>query len=315
MALDLDLIKDESIFELVEYAKNGSINVEQFFEGNKARVSAYKSLIPSKIDITNKEEMDKICESLDKLKSNIEEYSSFLEFIKIFTNFRDEYKDLIPSEDSKETYKGTKEVEENIEKKENELQKLNKKILSGRPGLFEFKNENDLNNLKRKSVFIANELYELYKKYDLEYFKEKVMDILTPTLAISDVLNLYYSYDYFKKIVIQKVYKLEDYKSILEYSKKFDDFAKNPNNLIIKGIPVFRESNIPEIIANKYRLSNISITEEDLYEENLKGLLNKILLILRVNMINNSNITIDELWFIGEVEKIIKKDSVKDISK
>jgi len=140
------------------------------------------------------------------------------------------------------------------------------------------------------------------------------MEVLSHTMVISDLLNLYYSYDYFKKITLQNVFNLKSYGNVVEYSENFDLFAMNPTNIITLGVPVFKEINIPEIIANKYRLNNIKIMEDDLSEDNLSAMINKILLILRVNNINNSDISIEELWFLAEVERIISKESKKNIN-
>ena len=317
--IDLNMADIESISEIIDGAKNGSINIEQYFEDNKTRKSAFDSLISENIDITIPKEMEKLCNSLDKLRLNIQEYQNYIQFKTFFSYFKDEYINLIPSGEEKNTKeskveKPSKKVQDDINKYEQELQKLNKKIFSGRPGLFEFKSDNDLNRIKRESVFLANELYKLYKDYDSEIFKEKIMDMLSHTLSVSDILNLYYSHDYYKKIALQNVYNLKDYNSILKYSENFDLFAMNPTNIIMMGIPIFREINIPEIIANKYRLNNIKITEDDLSEENLDSLLNKILLILRTNNINNSKISVEEIWFLAEVEKIISKESKKSIT-
>ena len=67
---------------------------------------------------------------------------------------------------------------------------------------------------------IAKELYALYKEYDEAYFNDEVMPSLSKTMTISDVLNLLYSFDYFKKIAIQKVYKLTDYEEVLKYENE-----------------------------------------------------------------------------------------------
>ena len=185
---------------------------------------------------------------------------------------------------------------------------MNKKIFSGRPGFFEFKSDNALKQLKAESVLKAKELYELYKKYDEEYFKDKVMAILDRTMAISDLLNLYFSFDYFKKLAIQKVYKINNYEDIIKYSEQFDLFAMNPTNIIITGVPIFADTDIAKIICNKYRLNNLKLEESDLSPDSLKQLLNKILLILRVNKIENSKTSLEKIWFIVEVEKIINKE-------
>ena len=317
--IDLNMADIESISEIIDGAKNGSINIEQYFEDNKTRKSAFDSLISENIDITVPKEMEKVCKSLDKLRLNIQEYQNYIEFKVFFNYFKEEYINLIPTGEQKNTKdakveKSSKKVQDEINKHELELQKLNKKIFSGRPGLFEFKSDNDLNRIKRESVYLANELYKLYKNYDSEIFKEKIMDMLSHTLSVSDILNLYYSHDYYKKITLQNVYNLKDYDTILKYSENFDLFAMNPTNIIMMGVPIFKEINIPEIIANKYRLNNIKIIEDDLSEENLDSLLNKILLILRINNINNSKISVEEIWFLAEVEKIISKESKKSIT-
>ena len=307
--IDLNLYKRENVSDIIELSKKNVINIEQYMPGNKVRTMAFMSLIPEGIDYSDNKTMKKICFSLEKLRDNIDEFNNYLLFEPLFLNFKEEYEKLIPTGDKKEEYKGLKLVLDEIEKKENELDKLNKKIFGGRPGLFEFKNDNDLKKLKAESVIKAKELYDLYRKYDEEYFKDKVMSILSNTLTVSDLLNLYYSFDYLKKLVIQKVFKLTDYDSIVRHSKEFDEFAMNPTNVIVTGIPVFESVNIPRIIANKYRLNNIKMTEEDLSPENLKILENKLLLILRVDKKNSSNITIDDVWFISQVDKIIEKEN------
>jgi len=194
-------------------------------------------------------------------------------------------------------------IEVQINKKEIELEKINKKIYGGKPGIFEFKNDRDLKNLKMESVLKAKELYELYKKYDEEYFNEKVKSILTSTLSISDLLNLYFSFDYFKKIAIQTTYKLTSYDEVLKYSENFDLFAVNPTNVIITGVPVFSETNLPRIVCNKYHLSSIHIEEDDLSADNLKPLLNKVSIILRTHKIEKSDISLEKIWFITKVHK------------
>ena len=82
----------------------------------------------------------------------------------------------------------------------------------------------------------------------------------------------------------------------------------NPTNIIITGVPIFSSNNIAKTISNKYRLNSINISEDDLNEDNLKSLLNKILLILRVNKIEKSDTTIEKIWFIVQVEKIVAKE-------
>jgi len=310
--IDLNIDSKETVFEIVNLAKDLKIDIEHFLPDNKVRKAAYDSLISENIDVTNNGEMEKICTALEKLKINIEEYNNYLEFKPLFNDFREQYEKLIPDDSKKVEYKGLKEIESQINSKEEELEKINKKIFGGKPGFFEFKTDNDLKRLKIESVYKAKELYELYKKYDQEYFKDRVMMILNRTLSISDLLNLYYSFDYFKKLAIQKVYNITNYDEIIKYSENFDLFAMNPTNIIITGVPIFEESNIARVIANRYRLNNIKIEEFDLSQENLNTIINKILLISRIHKITTSDTTIDKVWFMVQVEKIIRNEKAKD---
>ena len=120
---------------------------------------------------------------------------------------------------------------------------------------------------------------------------------------------LYYSFDHFKKMSIQKAFEINSYDEIMEYSNSFDLYAIDSTNVIITGIPVFEETNLPRVISNKYRLCNINVNENDLEEDNLKSLLNKITLILRINKIEESSTTIEKIWFMTWVEKMISKES------
>ena len=131
-------------------------------------------------------------------------------------------------------------------------------------------------------------------------------------MTVSEVLHLYYSYDYYKKDAIRRAYELEDYQSIIEYSDEYDFYSMNPNNIIAEGIEVFNDSNVSEVIANKYKLNAINVEPADVTEENIKTLLNKVLIILRLNVIENSKLSLDEVWFMVQVSKIIDKESKEE---
>lgn len=308
--IELNFANKENIYDIANLAKTGKININEYLENSKVKTNAVQSLFYDENDFNDKDKLNRICDILEKLKLNVIEYSNYAMFLPLFEDFKKEYKKEVDSKEKTE-YKELKEVVDKIDAKEKELYKLNKKIFGGRPGFFEFKSDSNLKQMKINSVCIAKELYELYGKYDKAYFKDKVIQILNNTISISDVLNLYYSYDYFKKITIQRVYNLGTYEEIEELSEKFDLYAMNPTNIIVNGLLVFSDTDIAKIIINKYRLSNIKLTLEELDPDNLDNLLNKILLILRINKINNSSTSANKIWFMTEVEKILSKESIK----
>jgi len=293
----------ETIVEIINKSKNNEFNIEQYFEEHKVRINAFNSIIPNNIDLKDNNQAQIIYQNLEKLKDNVLEYENYIEFLPLFNHFKKECEPLLQI-DPKD-YKDLSKINEEISLKEKELEKINKKIFGGKLQFFEQKNESEIKQLKIESIAKTKELYELYKKQDEKYFHSKVLKILNKNIAISDVLHLYYSFDYFKKLAIQEAYETEVYDEIIKYSSNFDLYALDSTNIIITGVPVFEETNIPRIISNKYRLCNINITENDVQEENLKNLLNKITLILRVKNIEESPTTIEKIWFMTWVEKMV----------
>ena len=298
---------DGEVDKIVSAATSGQIDINHYLPGNKIREGAFNSLLGNEFDITDMKEFDKVCDILSKLKYSLEEYTNYLKFMPLFNLFKEEYEGFV---DKKEPSK-VKEIISNIEKKEKELDKQNAKVKNPR-GLFGFKSDSALQLAKMKSSHLVRDLAELYKEYDKEYFKDIIYKNINSDMSVLDVLHLYYSYDFYKKDAIMRAYELDNYNSIIEYSNDYDLYSMNPNNIIAEGIEIFNQSNVSEVIANKYKLSGINIEEGDVSEENLKTLLNKVMIILRLNVIENSKLTLDEVWFMVQVSKIISKESKED---
>ena len=304
---ELKEASEETVVDIIRKSKNNEFNIEHYLKDNKVRINAYNSLIPSDINLNDDSQMQGIYQNLDKFRDNILEYEQYLQFLPIFNLFKNEFETLL-QKDIKD-YKELNQINETIEQKEKELEKINRKIFGVKIPFFEIKNEKDTKTLKTESIAKTNELYDLYKTHDEKYFYSKVLSNLNKNITISDVLHLYYSFDYFKKRAIQKAYETTSYDEIIKYSSTFDLYAMDSTNIIITGIPVFEESNVPRIISNKYRLCNINVTEDDLQEERLKNLLNRINLILRVKKVEESSSSIEKIWFMTWVEKMVSKES------
>ena len=305
--VELKNVSKETIVDIINKSKNNEFKIEHYQEDNKVRINTYNSLIPSNIDVKDANQMISIYQNLEKLRDNVLEYQNYLEFLPLINSFKEKYEKLLKNETK--DYKELHKITETIIQKEKELDKINKKIIGSKHSLFESKSESTLNKLKIESVSKAKELYELYKEKDEKYFDSKVLSILNKNITVSDILHLYYSFDYFKKLEIQNSYEINSYDEIIKYSNNFDLYAMDSTNIVISSIPVFEESNIPEIIANKYRLCNINITEHELQEENLKNLLNKINLILRIKKIEESSLSVEKVLFITWVEKMVALES------
>ena len=304
---ELDEIHEEDISDIIALAKNGEIDINTYFEDSKVRTTAYSELMIEPLDLKDKNSMTKFYDSLEKLKFNLEEYSNYLKFVPLFEDFKNAYEKFIPKEDDKKAIlnKELKNIESKINDKESKLEKLNKDIFNEDVGLFGLKNKaNIIKKYKIDSIKMARELYDLYKVYDEEYIKDKITPILNNSLTISDLLHLYYSFDYFKKRAIKKTFDITTYDEIIKLSESFDLFAMNPNNVIINGVPLFEETDLTRVIVNKYRIDNVNLTEGDLTEENLEVLLNKVKFVLRIREIEKSSTSVDKIWFMVQVKKI-----------
>ena len=309
---ELEKAKKENIVDILDLSKSATIDINSYFPENKTRISTFDGFMINPVDKNDKSIMDKFYENMERLKLNVIEYMNYSKFLPLIEDFKDNYKSLIPTSTKNSNLgKELKNIETEINTKESKLDALNKKIIPSKLSIFGKKNENSIKLLKIESIKLSKDLYELYKKYDNEYFKEKVISVLNGSMTVPELLNLYYSFEYFKKEAIKRVYAITSYDEILKYHEEFNLFAKNPNNIVITGISIFEDSSISKVIMNKYRLYNINLDEDILNPDNLSVLLDKINLVLRVNIIENSETTIEKIWFMTQVEKFNKKEEKK----
>ena len=305
--IELKKESEEDVDAIIEQFKTEQADIRHYLSDSKIRESAFNSFVPKDVDQNSEEEMNKIYKTLNSLKGNIDEFVSYSDFIPLVKDFRQEYENIVPNIDKKVIYKGLKDIETEINLKEVELDKHNRSIFGSKFNFLDFKSDAKIDGLKAESVHRAKTLAELYKKYDEEYFKDKVMKVLNPSFTVSNLFNLYYNYNYFKKEAIKRVYRLNTYDDVVDLSNKFDKFFEDETNVIINGVPVFENTNVQRIIANKCRLNNLNISEFDL--DDLQNFYNKMMIIIRTGKIKNSSTTIEKIWFMTQVDKILRDEN------
>ena len=292
----------EDVFDIINLSKEGTIDPANYYPEAKFRINTFNNIIINELDFNNKDSMEKFYENLEKLKLNLQEYDNYLKFEPLIKDFKKEHeKETLANNDNS---KKLKSIESDINNKEKKLEKFNRKIFSDK-----VKNKADLKILKLESIKKAEELYELYKIYNNEYFKDKILTYIDNTVTIFDLLQLYYSYNYYKKNAIRKVFRTNNPDDVKDYSSSFDYFAMNPLNIIVNGVLLFEEKQIDKVIVNRYRLENIRLLEEEMDSESLKLLIDKIQFLIRINIIENSSTNFEKIWFISQVEKINKKEN------
>jgi len=304
--------KKESISQIVELFKEGTTKITNYFEDSKFVKNAFSSMTLKDFDMSDKTSLDKFYESLKKLDKNVDEYENYLRFKPLFDNFKKKYG---KPETSETIVQNIKKIESQIAEKENRLENINRIIFNKAPIGFSFLKKNspeaEIKKLKIESLKITKDIYELYKKLDDETFKKDVSNIFSDSMLISEVVRLYESFSYHRKLALKETLNLEEYKTVMEYSDDFEKFANNPDNVIINGIYAMEENNVAKNIMNKYRFENINITENDLEETNLSNLKNKIEFLLRVKSINESSLSVEKIWFIVSVDQITNEKKAK----
>ena len=292
---------------LLKRQKKSEIEINNYFPDSKFRVATYSGLTINEIDYADEESVNKLLDTLGRLRVNVVEYGNYLKYVPLFNYFKEKYE---KQESPEANNSALKNIDNQINTKESKLESVNGKIFGEKTGLFSKKASGEhLKNLKIESLKIAKELYDLYYQQDKLKFENKIISLKNESLLlISDVVRLYYSYNFFKKETFKKVFNLESYNEIVDMCNEFDDFASNPSNIIINGINTFEETDVASVIANKYRLENINLELADLDEDSLEALKNKIDFVFRVHKIENSNLSVEKIWFIVQTDKIAEKE-------
>lgn len=300
---------EEDMCDIIEMAKKSEIEINNYFPDSKFRTSTYSGLTINEIDYSDEDSMNKLLDTLKRLRTNVLEYGNYLKFIPLFNYFKEKYE---KQESVESNNSALKNIESQINTKESKLESINNKIFSDHKSgfsIFKKKNTESLKNLKIESLKIAKELYDLYYQQEKLEFENKIISLKNDSLLlISDVVRLYYSYNFFKKETFKKVFELGTYNEIVSLCDEFDEFASNPTNIIINGINTFEESDVASVICNKYRLENINLEMADLDEDSLIALKNKIDFIFRINKIEHSDLSVEKIWFIVQTDKILEKE-------
>lgn len=312
---ELVSLDKETIHETIIKALNGDIDINNYLEDSKFRKTLYSSITINEIDFNNEADVNQLLKTLDKLKTNLVEYDNYLKYVPLFKHFKDKYE---KNSSIDKTVQELKKTDSKILELEKKLDKINNKIFgknllekinAPEPLLNIFKEKGDnLKNLKINSIKLTNELYKLYYKQEKLEFESKIISLKDESLLlISDVVKLYYSYNFFKKETFKEVFNIETYDEVNKMCEEFDEFASTPTNVVINGINAFEDTNVAEVISNKFRLENINIDVNDLDENLIVTLISKIDYLTRIYNIEHSKTTIQKIWFMVQVNKIMKK--------
>lgn len=303
---------DEDIADIVEKAKNNDIDINNYFEDSKFRTSTFAELTINEVDFGDNSSIEKLLSVLERLKQNTLEYKSYLKFLPLFNYFKDKYSKM----------KTTADIENDIKKLEKDINVLYTKInrLNGNSSspiqkAMSFINKKEVvssNESNDEVLVLVNKLYDLYISKNKLSFEKYISRLHTKgTIFASDIMSLFYSFNYFKIEIFKEIFETENSEQLSQLCDDFDNFASNPTNIITKGINVSEDVDMATIISDRYRMENINLLPEDLDEDNLDALINKIDFIKRIYKIENSTLSVEKIWFIVQNLKITNSKKEK----
>ncbi|MBE6149096.1 MAG: hypothetical protein E7170_00040 [Firmicutes bacterium] len=270
-----DLI-DNSLYIGLNKFLNKELNINDF-QLNK--VEKYYE----KFTLNAKENFDKVNEEIKKYSLSTIEYKNYLYFNYIIDDLKTIYNE-------KDKYKnGIKLKLKEIQKKENELFKYNKK-----------KSKEKI-NVKISNLII--ELEKLYKELDEITFCDRVSKFINDDSSIYDSLALASSHYLYIVKCMKKNEKDGDFN--LEHNKLIEFILNNENN-IIKNISIIEQKDIPLIISDRYKLSNFNITKDNL--ESIDGIEDIINTADKIDIYNKIvlKLSYDNIKYLVDVKDMFK---------
>lgn len=304
LKVKLEELKDTDKKIILKKFVNGEFDEKNFEKTSIER--QYSKILVEQYDSYTKANLEEITVNIVKLSKTLEEYQNYLKYKFIFDEVLKIYKE-------KDKYKNTYEKQKKeIQKIESKLASINKKYEKTnklKDNIF-FKRTSG-EKLKTISIEINNlilQLKELYRKADRDKMNDKISSILSDNSTIYEALFLASSYYTFLIEVMMKQFPETPEEELNEKAKEIREFITSPFITIINNIAIKEEKNIALMIKDKYTLSNIKITKEDLLEENLiADLNNTVNYIVNSYNVEKSGINLNDVKFINRANKILEE--------
>lgn len=303
-------LKQEKLIDIFNLARTGEIDIKNYLKDSKIKAEITNSLLIN--ELKNEYEEEKFYLDLERLKFDLEQYIKYTEMKPLIDVFKEDYQEYYVDNTVPVTIKNLKSIRDQILKKEKKLRKC--KDLYFAKGIFKRSlNETDRKSMNSIAVETCNELDKIYDQLTLSYYRYRIKPLLGNPVTIQDVLYVYYTYDFFKKVDIKKAYGMKlSYDELEKKCIEFDSYAIEPTHDLISSLALFKDSEIEKTIVTKHRLNNIALTIEDINGESCRETLNKVNLLLRTKTIEKSERTAEQILFVLETEKILEKEGITE---
>ena len=289
----------------------GSLNINDYKEDNYKRM--YTELTSKEISDLSETEKAEMDENIEKLDSNLGEYSKYCEYRFLVDGVlsirEEELKKAEANKDKKVKKTEFDIMKENIKKLATEIFKINEKLDKPSKGFFKKKSSNDKKNtaviLQRNNLIL--DLKKAYMDLDDEILKQNIIQSIDETSSLLDVLKLAGNYyGFMAKSMIKKNEEITDME-IGELAKEIRDFINFSNFTVINYVKISDTKDLAIIIKDKYKLFGLQVSKENFQEDNVEDLIRKVKLITNYNNIQKTKFSIGDLEYITTVKEMLKK--------
>ena len=277
---------------------DGTRKIADYLEDAPARVKNYNTFAVNG-DYASLSEEDKknYNSAMMDLYVNLNELKKYYHYEFIITDLLERFKN---KESAKTSYASKKKE---IEKEEKKRLGIYKEYLKANGfGLFAKKDDVKIKNsmLKmnehiKKLTLLYDELNDLEINYNLNKLNESasIYDLLKMSLT---------SFSFLEKKFLGEEY-FQD-KSLEENVVDYFKFIYNPSNIFLRKVNVLTDYNIVSIVAEKYRLLKLNISEEMIDQDNIDATMDTVGFINLVQNIQESRISLNDINNLCQMIKI-----------
>lgn len=268
----------------------------------------YDRLSTKKFFECSKDEQEEINKNFGKLLNTLEEY-------KVFIRFKYIIDDLVIKTRNKDSFKGAYESKnKELRKKEQELLKESKKNkqnikLSRIPFLkfFRKKLERKIYEFPVTSNAQIKEIKKLYDELDVEKVNKRIEEFVDDNCSIKYMFKIATSFYTYAYNLVKDHYKDDEGFDVQAELQVLIDFIDQPYKVMLNNIKLVEEPNIANIIANRYKILNINIIEENLESDNIEAYMADVEKIVNYHNITRSGVSLDDVTFVENVKPMIEK--------
>lgn len=297
--------KIENVGDIIEKSKNGEIDIRNYLEGSKMKDEIINELQIVQKDFEDHKEKYKFYNNIAKLKEDLTQYISYIEYLPVLNILKQDYNEYIKEPQVAYDPKNLDELEKKKIVKEKLLKRYKNELLTSNI-LFKKKNNIIEKDIIEKTLAINKELKEIYDQIHLEKVKQGFVDVVKDSVTMYDVLFFCYSQEHYKRQCLNRAFPNMNHKELIKKIKSFDFFTIDPTLALIDNIPFLREYNLEQVIINKHRLNNIKIEEADL--KDAETMLEKVNFLLREKIVSESDMKAEEIDFITKLNAIVTKE-------